>query len=337
MNNPTYTPYSILQTPDPPSPLITVVGETASGKSGVAMEIARRFDGEIINADSWQIYKGMDVGTAKPSEREREEIPHHLIDIVEPDEEFTPLELLRLYPQQNARKIKQYEQGLCDNSTVQTGFTAAVYKRMAVEAIGEISSRGKLPILVGGTGLYIDGVLFDYSFAPPGESGQRETLQQKTIPELLEIIQRKDLDTTGIDTRNKRRLIRLLETGGTKPEQSPLRPNTLVLGVSISRAMLRENIEKRTEVMFRAGLKHEVRELAEQYGWGVEAMKGIGYREFKPYFEGEQSLAETKRKITKSTLELAKKQRTWFKRNRHIQWVESTEGSKKLANNFLNA
>lgn len=302
MNSSSHTPESRLQTPQPHS-LVTVVGETASGKSGVAMEIARQFDGEIINTDSWQIYKGMDIGTAKPSEREREKIPHHLIDIVEPDEEFT----------------------------------AAVYKRMAVEVIKEISSRDKLPILVGGTGLYIDGVLFDYSFAPPGESGQREALQQKTIPELLEIIQRKGLDMTGIDMRNKRRLIRLLETGGAKPEQSRLRPNTLVLGVSISRTKLRENIEKRTEAMFRAGLKHEVRELAEQYGWEVEAMKGIGYREFKPYFEGEQSLAETKRKITKSTLELAKKQRTWFKRNQHIQWVESTEDAKKLTKNFLNA
>lgn len=280
--------------------LITVVGETASGKSGIAMELARNFDGEIINADSWQVYKGMDIGTAKPPEEERKEIPHHLIDIVEPDEDFT----------------------------------AAVYKRKAVEVINEIASRGRLPIVVGGTGLYIDGVLFDYSFAAPGESGQREVLQQKTIPELLGMIQQKGLDMTGIDTRNKRRLIRLLETGGVKPEQSGLRPNALVLGISVPRSKLRENIEKRTETMFRAGLKHEARELAEKYGWEVEAMKGIGYREFKPYFEGEQSLAETKRKIIRSTLELAKKQRTWFKRNRHIQWVETAEEAKESAKNF---
>lgn len=301
MGDPAQTTDSSLQTPQP-RPLVAVVGETASGKSNIAMELARQFDGEIINADSWQVYQDMDIGTAKPSEQEREEMPHHLIDIVEPDEEFT----------------------------------AAVYKRMAVEAIEEISSRGKLPIMVGGTGLYIDGVLFDYSFAPPGESGQREELQQRTIPELLEMIQQKGLDMTGIDTRNKRRLMRLLETGGAQPEQSQLRPNTLVLGVSISRAKLRENIEKRTEAMFRAGLKHEVRELAEQYGWEIEAMKGIGYREFKPYFEGEQSLAETKRKITKSTLNtLAKKQRTWFKRNRQIVWVESAEEAADAVGQFI--
>lgn len=272
-------------------PLVAVVGETASGKSRVAMEIARQFGGEIINADSWQIYRGMDIGTAKPSEAERKEIPHHLIDIVEPDEEFT----------------------------------AAIYKRMAVEAIEEITGRGKLPVLAGGTGLYIDGVLFDYSFAPPGNPGQREELRTKTIPELIDMIDQRGYDRGGVDTRNKRRLMRLLETGGVQPHQSDLRANTLVLGVSISRTQLRGNIEKRTEVMFRAGLKHEAHELADTYGWGVEAMKGIGYREFYEYFEGEQSLSETKRKITKDTLELAKRQRTWFKRNRYIQWVGSAE------------
>jgi tRNA dimethylallyltransferase len=284
-----------------PRPLVAIVGQTASGKSAVAAEIARQFSGEIVNADSWQIYKHMDVGTAKPPQSEREEIPHHLIDIVEPDAEFT----------------------------------AAVYKRMALEAIEDITSRGKLPIMVGGTGLYIDGVLFDYSFAPPGESGQREELRQKTIPELIEIIEEKGIDLTGIDTRNKRRLMRLLETGGAKPQQSDLRANTLVLGVTTSPGQLRENIEKRTEAMFRAGLKHEVRELAERYGWEVEAMKGIGYREFKPYFQERQSLAATKRQITKNTLELAKKQRTWFKRNRHIQWVESSKEARVLICGFL--
>ncbi len=300
MRNPTQTSDFRIQTPRL-SPLVTIVGETASGKSGIAMEIARQFDGEVINADSWQIYTGMDVGTAKPSQKERKEIPHHLIDIVESDEEFT----------------------------------AAVYKRMALEVIDDITSRGKLPVMTGGTGLYIDGVLFDYSFAPQGDEGQREALRQKTIPELLELIDQRGIDRTGIDTRNKRRLMRLLETGGAKPERSELRPGTLVLGVTISRNKLRENIEKRTETMFRAGLKHEVRELADTYGWDVEAMKGIGYREFKPYFEGRQSLAETKRKITKNTLELAKKQRTWFKRNRDIRWVETPEEAVRAAGQFL--
>lgn len=282
--------------------LIAVVGETATGKSDIAMELTREFGGEIINADSWQIYKGMDIGTAKPSKEEQKEIPHHLIDIVEPDEEFT----------------------------------AAVYKRMAVETIEDITRRGKLPIMVGGTGLYIDGVLFDYSFAPPGAAGEREQWQAMRIPELLDKIHQKGYSLQGIDTRNKRRLIRLLENRGQEPTSSDLRANTLVIGVQpSSRAQLRSNIERRVEKMFRAGLKHEVRELTEKYGWQVEAMKGIGYREFYEYFEGQQSLAETKRKIIKNTLELAKKQRTWFKRNRYIQWIQTPEEAFRATEQFF--
>lgn len=265
------------------------------------MEVARRFDGEIINADSWAIYRELDIGTAKPSLEEREEIPHHLIDITDPDEDFT----------------------------------AALYKNLANKVIEEINSRGKLPVMVGGTGLYIDSVLFDYSFMPPGKSGHREELNSRTIDELLELIQQEGIDLAGIDTRNKRRLIRLLETGGARPESSELRGNTLVIGVSIPRTKLRENIEKRVEVMFRRGLKHEVRELADKYSWEVEAMKGIGYREFRPYFEGEQSLAETKRKIVRSTLELAKRQRTWFKRNRQIIWLENHQKAIGVVEKFL--
>lgn len=277
--------------------LIAVVGETASGKSHIAMELARKFNGEIINADSWQIYRGMDIGTAKPSAQEREEIPHHLFDIVDPDEDFN----------------------------------AAVYKRYAQATIKEVIERGKLPILVGGTGLYVDGVLFDYSFMPPGSKEVRSELNKSTIPELLKIIDRESYSLVGIDIRNKRRLIRLIENEGREPEKKELRADTLVIGVKISRTQLRKNIEKRVEAMFRRGLKKEVEELANRYGWDKEAMKGIGYRELRPYFEGSQSNQETKRKIIRSTLELAKRQRTWFKRNRHIYWVETADEAIDIA------
>ncbi len=276
--------------------MIAVVGETASGKSHVAMELARNFDGEIVNADSWQIYRGMDIGTAKPSTEERQEIPHHLFDIVNPDEDFN----------------------------------AAIYKRYAQATIKEVISRGKLPILVGGTGLYVDGVLFDYSFMPPGSKKMRSELNSCSIAELLDIIDRENYPLEGVDTRNKRRLIRLIENEGREPDKKELRSDALVIGVKISRTHLRKNIEKRVEVMFRRGLKKEVRELVDRYGWDEEAMKGIGYRELRPYFEGTQSNQETKRKIIKSTLELAKRQRTWFKRNRHIHWVESADEAIEL-------
>ncbi len=289
---------------DQPPPLIAIVGETATGKSALALEIAKRFDGEIVNADSWQIYKGMDVGTAKPDQQERSEVKHHLIDVVNPDEDFN----------------------------------AAMYKKLAAKAIDDIASRGKLPILVGGTGLYVDSVLFDYSFAPIGSRKKREELNQKTIPELLDIIKQQDLDLVGIDTRNKRRLVRLIESGGERPEAKEIRDNTLVIGTrTSSRAKLRDNIERRVEVMFKKGLRKEVAELVEKYDFSTEAMKGIGYREFEAHYKQGQSISEVKRRIVKSTLELAKRQRTWFKRNQQIVWVESVDEGVKIASKFLQA
>ncbi len=283
------------------SPLLAVVGETATGKSAVAMELAERFDGEIVNADSWQIYRGMDIGTAKPTKSDRAKIKHHLLDVVDPDDEFT----------------------------------AAVYKKMAIEAIDGVVDKNKIPILVGGTGLYIDGVLFDYSFLPPGESGERKVWQAMDVPELVNEIEERGYTLDGIDVRNKRRLVRLLENRGKTPSRSGLRDNTLVIGVYTSRSMLRSNIEHRVEKMFRAGLRHEVRELADEYGWDAEAMKGIGYREFREYFCGSQSMSETKRKIIKNTIELAKRQRTWFKRNLEIVWVDSADKATEEARKFL--
>lgn len=282
-------------------PLVVIVGETASGKSKLAMELAKQFNGEIINADSWQIYKGMDIGTAKPSPDDMSAVKHHLFDIVEPDEDFT----------------------------------AAVYKTSAQTIISAINQKGNLPIMVGGTGLYIDSVLFNYSFAPQSNPELRQELNKKSIDELLLIINQKKLDLTTIDIRNKRRLIRLIETGGIMPTQSKIRENILIIGTTSTRAKLRQNIEKRIEIMFHKGLKHEVRELSETYGWEVEAMKGVGYREFKDYFEGRRSLAETKRKILRSTLNLAKKQRTWFKRNKNIQWINNREEAVDLITTFL--
>ncbi len=281
--------------------LIVIVGETASGKSAFAHELAKRFNGEIINADSWQIYRGFDIGTAKPAAAKRVEIPHHLLDVAEPTDHFS----------------------------------AAVFKELANQSITEISSRQKLPIMVGGTGLYIDGVLFDFSFLPPGDPSLRNELSKFTTPELLALVNQQGIDTTGIDLRNKRRLTRLLETGGRRPKKTAIRQNTLLLGLKLERKQLRANIEKRVNQMLKHGLKHEIKRLSDQYGWDNEAMKGIGYREWHPYFEGEISVGEVKRKIVKSTLELAKRQRTWFKRHPQIHWIEDSKEAFKLVSDFL--
>lgn len=269
------------------SKLITVVGETASGKSALALHLAQQFAGEIVCADSWTVRRSMDIGTAKPTVEERARVPHHLLDIVGPDEDFT----------------------------------AAVFKRLASQTIDDIAERGRLPVMVGGTGLYVDGVLYDFNFLPEGKPGQREELNSLSIPELLARIDAAGLELGEVDVRNKRRLIRLLETEGAEPTQKELRPNTLIIGLQPDRDMLKERIILRVDTMLAAGLEGEVARLAQQYGWECEGLKGIGYREWREYFTGSQSLTQTRERIISSTVGLAKRQRTWFKRNKSIHWV----------------
>lgn len=284
------------------SPLVVIVGETASGKSALAMELARQFNGEIINADSWSVYRGFDIGTAKPSIGDRARIPHHLIDVADP----------------------------------RIGFSAAEYKRLALAAIVDITSRGRLPILVGGTGLYIDSVIFDYSFLPPAAPEVRMAYNKLTIGELLRKAAEAGIDTSGIDIRNKRRIIRLLETDGALATRNELRHNTLIIGLQIPRDTLRMRVTKRVDAMLATGLEQEVVRLGAKYGWGVEPMKGIGYREFHDYFNGVQTIEQTRDRIINATMNLAKRQRTWFKRNNGIQWTSKQADAVDLITTFLN-
>lgn len=271
------------------SPLLVIVGETASGKTALAIELAKRFDGEIICADAWTVRREADIGTAKPTPEQRAEVPHHLVDVVGPDEDFT----------------------------------AAVFKRLASEAIDDISRRGKLPIMVGGTGLYIDGVIYDYNFLPAGDRQAREELNRLSIPKLLQRIEHLRLDLSNVDIRNKRRLIRLIETHGQRPTKKPLRPNTFIIGLKTPREVIEQRIIARLDEMLASGLQDEVLSLAEQYGWDCEALKGIGYAQWRGYFEGRQSLPETRQKIIKANFDFAKRQRTWFKRNKSIHWFST--------------
>jgi len=277
--------------------LVVVIGETASGKSELALKLAERFDGELICADSWTVRREVNIGTAKPSDAERTRVPHHLLDVVGPCEDFT----------------------------------AAVFKELALQAIDDIASRGKLPIMVGGTGLYIDSVLYDYGFLPAGDRVAREKLNGMTLQALLNTVKERGIELGDVDTRNKRRLIRLIETGGERPQKKQLRPNTLILGLRTDRERLRERIERRVDAMLAAGLEAEVRRLAARYGWQCEALKGVGYAQWRGYLEGDpgaQNLPETRQKIIKATLDLAKRQRTWFRRpayrpsreNKSVHW-----------------
>lgn len=282
-------------------PLIAIYGETASGKSQLALMIAQEFNGEIIAADSWTVYKDFDIGTAKPTPGERALIKHHMLDIAD----------------------------------ARDGFNAALYKDMALNAIADIEARTKLPIIVGGTNLYIDSVLYDYSFLPPVPPDERESRNQKSLPDLLEDATAAGIDMTGIDIRNKRRVIRALESGGQRPTNTQIRPNTLLLGIQTDRETLRQRIAERVDNMLELGLEQEVKRLSNKYGWEAEPMKGIGYREWREYFEGSKSLAEIRELIISASMNLAKRQRTWFKRNNSIHWVTDPSKAVDLATTFL--
>jgi len=269
--------------------LITIVGTTASGKSGLAMELARCLDGEIIAADSRTVFKGMDIGTAKSSYEDRQEIPHWGLDLVEPGERFT----------------------------------AADFQAYANSAIDDIQARGKQPIMVGGTGLYVDSVLFNFDFRDD-TAEPRADLQDKTIDELLEMINQVDRAAFVVQ-RNRRHIMRFLETGEHPNQNKVMRKDAVVYGMQLPKNVLRKRIEKRIEIMFKQGLRKEVDELIEKYGWGSEALTGIGYREFKPFYDEEISMSQVKRDIAQNTLRYAKRQRTWFKRNLEILWFESPD------------
>jgi tRNA dimethylallyltransferase len=279
---------------------VVIVGPTASGKSALAMDIAQKWNGEIIAADSRTIYRGMDIGTAKPTPEDRQRVRHHLIDIRDPDEPFS----------------------------------AAEFKRLAQQAIADISGRGKLPIMVGGTGLYVDAVLFDYQFGPSADEQLRTQLTAMTVEELQELCRQKGIELP-VNTKNKRHLIRAIELGGLLAHPKRIRINTLVVGLTSKRVKLRERIEKRAQEMVQAGVLDEVKELGERYGWEGEALKGNIYRIFRNVVEDTTDIDTATEEFVKSDLALAKRQITWFKRNPAIVWSENPADLRSRVDTFL--
>lgn len=269
--------------------LVVIVGATATGKSNLALKIADKFNGEIVNADSWTVRKYADIGTSKPTIEDRTKIPHHILDIVEPN----------------------------------NSFSAAEYKKIAENVIKSIYQKGKLPILVGGTGLYIDSLIYDYSFLPAASSQTRERLNGLKLAELHKIANKKGLLLESIDKQNKRRVIRLIETNGLIATKKEIMDDILIIGIKISKEQLDQNIQHRVNYMLAQGLEKEVEKLYKIYGWESETLKGIGYSEWRLYFEGLQSYDQTIERIIKDTRQLAKRQITWFKRNKSIQWVDT--------------
>jgi tRNA dimethylallyltransferase len=270
------------------APLVVIVGPTASGKSALAMQVAKKYNGEIICADSRTVYKGMDIGTAKPSLEDQDEVRHHVLDVVEPDQSFS----------------------------------AAEFKRRADNATNDIISRGKLPILVGGTGLYIDAVLYDYQFGAPANEDYRAYLNTLNTEELQEMCSKNNIDIP-INSYNKRHLVRAIELEGLIDHKKVIRDNTIVVGIATDRETLQTRIEQRTHVMVEQGIMEEVRRMGELYGWGSEAMTGNIYRIFEDVVGGDKSVDIALKEVVQSDMNLAKRQMTWFKRNKNIIWNDS--------------
>jgi len=282
-------------------PLIVIVGQTASGKTALALEIAEKFDGEIICADSRTIYKGMDIGTAKPNKEEQARVPHHGINLINPDETFS----------------------------------AAQFKEYAFKTIRDIHQRGKLPILVGGTGLYIDAVLFDFQFGERADQKLREELSTKTVPELHSIIHELGYAMPEND-QNKRYLIRTIERRGDVGGSKDIRPNTLVLGLVADMETLERRISRRVDTMLEQGFIDEYKKLLLRYQKNAPGFLAPGYKAFAEYLDGTVSLDEAKAAFIRNDRQLARRQRTWFKRNNSVQWLSDRSNAVEIVTTFLN-
>lgn len=296
--------------------IIIILGPTASGKTALSLKLAKKYNGEIINADSRQVYKEMNIGTAKePRDDEKKEyfvrgIPHHLIDVVRPDEEFT----------------------------------LAHFKQMALEKINDILKRKKMPIIAGGTGLYIWAIVDNLdipSVAP--DFKLRKKLEKKSLAELVKMLKKADpLSAKKIDLKNPRRVIRALEVAlrnkGSFVEQQKKSPplfNALQIGISIPREILYQRINQRVDEQIKDGLINEVKKLAKKYSWSLPAMSGLGYKQIGYYLRGEKTLPEAVELIKRDTRRYAKKQMTWFKRDKRIKWIKNDKEIDKLVKKFI--
>lgn len=282
-------------------PLVVIVGPTASGKTSLAVELAKKLNGEIICADSRTVYKDMDIGTAKPTAAEQAEVPHWGLDLATPGQRFT----------------------------------AADFKDYAVHKIAEIRQRNKTPFLVGGTGLYVDSVMFDYEFGSDVSITQREKLEEMTLTELHEYCIKNNTNLPE-NHLNKRYVIRAIERKSTSEKSnSQLLANTIVVGIATDTKTLRTRIADRTEQLFANGVVQEAIMLGKKYGWNNEAMTGNIYPLLHQHLLENVSLEITKQKFTTLDIRLAKRQMTWFRRNPHIEWCSLAEAEQYVSNHLV--
>lgn len=290
--------------------LIVLIGPTAVGKTDLSIYLAKHFNGEIISGDSMQIYKGMDIGTAKISKEEMAGIPHHLIDIKNPDEPFS----------------------------------VAEFQKLVREKITEIHNRNRVPMIVGGTGLYIQSVLYDYRFSDDvGNDEIRKKLEQRAQIDgnmiLYEELKRIDPKSSEkIHPNNIRRVIRALEifycTGKTASDyqmhqKTNLQYNVALVGLTMEREKLYSRINKRVDMMMDNGLMDEVKKLYDGNLREVQSIQAIGYKELYAYFDGEISLDEAIGRLKQNSRNYAKRQLTWFRNKMDVKWFDMTENSER--------
>ncbi len=286
--------------------LVVLIGPTAVGKTKLSILLAKKFNAEVISGDSMQIYKSMDIGTAKITEEEMEEIPHHLIDIKHPEEPFS----------------------------------AAEFQELVRSKISEITSRGKLPMIVGGTGLYIQAVIYDYQFSEaPSDDDFRQTLEERAEREGNEALYKELMEIdpesgSKIHPNNIRRVIRALEiyhcTGKAMSQfqenQSPeLLYDTALIGLTMAREKLYERINLRVDIMMKQGLLEEVKSLFDQGLKDCQSIQAIGYKELYEYFNGRVSLEDAIGNLKQNSRRYAKRQLTWFRNKMNVEWFDMSD------------
>ena len=293
------------------NPIICIAGPTASGKTALAVELAKQLNGEVISCDSMQVYKRMDIGTAKPTEEEMQGIPHHMIDVAEPDEDFS----------------------------------VSRYCCLAAPIVDDIVARGKTAIIAGGTGLYMDSLIRGNAFAPFPSTGVREKLEAQADSEGMEFLLNwlRSIDPEAaarLHLSDRKRIIRALEvyleTGQTitehnrKTQQIPPKYTPLWLGLDFAdRAELYRRIDRRVDMMLEMGLISEIQGLlASGIPPRCTAMQAIGYKEFVNALNGEETIAQAAEEVKKASRHYAKRQLTWFRRNPKLHWLKRQTGEK---------
>lgn len=297
--------------------VLSIVGPTASGKTAISIRLAQLLGGEIINGDSMQVYRGLDIGTAKITEEETEGVPHHLFDIKNPDESFS----------------------------------VAEFQQLVRAKIEEIQSRGKLPIIVGGTGLYIQSVLHDFRFTEEASDETVRLKYEKLAEEigseaLHRLLMEKDrLAAEQIHPNNQRRVVRALEiaevSGKGKSDIEAGRGNVplykyLIIGLTMDREKLYERINRRVDIMMEKGLLKEVQGLYESGLRDVQSIKAIGYKEIYEYLDGQVSKDESVENIKRNSRNYAKRQLTYFRNKLSVHWFDSLEDQENNLRKILN-